>query len=75
MVMLILFIPERWFRSTTQHAVTPHMTIQVIGLVVKLPKLGSQVRRLQTAILNVGASASILTGQTIILSYTDVILL
>ena len=75
MVILILFIPVRWFRSTTQHAVTSHMTPQVISLVVKLPKLGSQVRRLQIAVLNVGASASIPTGQIIILCHTDAILL
>ena len=75
MVIFVLSTPELSFRSTTQHTVTSHVTAQVIGLVVKLPKLGSQVRRLQLAILNVGTSASITTGQTIILSYTDAFLL
>jgi len=70
-----VFISERWFRSTTQHAVTSHIAAQVIGLLVKLPKLDSKVRRLQIAILNVSASASIPTGQAIILSYKDAILL
>lgn len=70
----IMFIPERWFRSTTQHAFTSHIAAQVIGL-VKLPKLGSQVRRLQIVILNVGTSVSIPKGQAITLSYKGAILL